>query len=208
MIEAVFFDYDGVLTTDRTGTLTTCRYLSSATGVPFDPLMNALKRHNEALTTGRITYAAIWPQLCAEVCYDIPLDMLHAAFASTPANAEMFELARRLKPACHVGIISDNKADRMAFLRAHQRLDSLFDPIVVSAELGSTKEDTAIFERALAVASTRPRATVFIDNNRKNLESAARLGINVVYFDDATNDVRTLAEQLARDYRLPVLSAV
>ena len=55
-IRGVFFDYDGVLTTDKTGSLTTCRHLSSRTGIELNVLANVLQSFNPDLSVGKRSY--------------------------------------------------------------------------------------------------------------------------------------------------------
>ncbi|NML44777.1 HAD-IA family hydrolase [Ramlibacter sp. G-1-2-2] len=204
MIRFVFFDYDGVLTTDRTGSLTTCRHLAAAAGLPLERVRAAFAPHNHALTLGRMTHEEAWPRICAELGAALPLQLLQDAFDSTPANAPMFALARRLRAAgCGAGIITDNKSDRIRRLRAVQDLDALFDPIVVSADLGCSKESEAIFRHALENAGADAGECVFIDNDAGNAARATALGLHGIHFDDALNDVPALAAALARDFGLP-----
>ncbi|MDW9246882.1 hAD-superhydrolase subfamily IA, variant 3 [Burkholderia cepacia] len=70
--------------------------------------------------------------------------MLEEAFQSTPKNDAMFALARSLKPEYSLGIITDNKRDRIDSLKKSQGLDVLFNPIIVSAEFGSGKDGSAV----------------------------------------------------------------
>jgi len=116
---------------------------------------------------------------------------------------EMFALVRQLKIGCATGIITDNKRERIDHLRGYQRLDALFAPIVVSAETGCTKDNPAIFEYALERSRVSPEESIFIDNTSENLLVAATLGMNVIHFDDAKNDVAQLTEQLQATYGLP-----
>lgn len=205
MIEAVFFDYDGVLTADKTGSLTTCRYLSRRTGIELQRLLQAFGIHNHELTLGRRSHADVWPDICARLEQDVPPGLLVEAFESTPMNAPMFALARQLKSAgCEVGVITDNKSDRMAHLRQLQRLDETFDPIVVSAEVGCTKQEQAIFRLALARRGTPPGRALFIDNTEANLVAARALGLHTICFDDEANDIAALRKQLRSHWGLPV----
>jgi putative hydrolase of the HAD superfamily len=206
-IEAVFFDFDGVLTTDRTGSLTTLRYLSDATGIELARLQAAFREYNDDLNLGRTTHERIWPSLCRRIGREVDIGLLPAAFASTPLNAPMFELARRLKQSCRIGIITDNKKDRVDFLKGHAGLVPLFDPIVVSAEVGADKQGNAIFERALALAATGPVKCIFIDNTAANLEVPRAMGMHAIHFDDAKNDVDSLGAILESGYGLRGITA-
>ena len=201
-IKGVFFDYDGVLTTDKTGSLTTCRYLSSQTGIELGILTNALRRYNDDLTIGQRSHADIWPQLCESLGQSIPLGLLPLAFQSTPCNQPMFALAEELKRSCVIGIITDNKKDRIDYLRRVQQLDRLFAPIVVSAEMGCTKEDKRMFEAALQLTGLQAGEAVFIDNTPGNLVAPRALGMQAIHFDDVTNDVAGLRRTLKEEYGL------
>ncbi len=196
MIKAVFFDYDGVLTTDKTGSMTTTRYLSQATGMDFAEVKAVFARHNKDLTLGRTTHARIWATVCRELGKEMPISLLHEAFGSTPVNGGMFSLARRLGASYAVGIITDNKKDRMDHLKTTQKLAALFKPIVVSAEIGASKEGKEIFLHALSVASVRPEESVFIDNNQANLVAPSALGIHALFHDDEANDLPALVGKL------------
>lgn len=195
-MKAILFDYDGVLTTDRTGSLTTNGFISRHTGIPYEAVSAAFKPYNDALNRGLTSYRAIWPAICKTLATNIPEDVLVAAFESTPVNHQMLELARTLKTHFAVGIITDNKGDRLDHLIRHQRLDDVFFPIVVSSKVGAVKESPAIYEHALSQLNLPAEECLFIDNTAKNLMVAAALGMATILFDDESNDVAGLAEVL------------
>src|SRR3954463_6472054 len=147
-IQIAFFDFDGVLTPDRTGTLTTCRFLAQATGLAFEDLKAAFEPHRWALARGTTTRDATWPLVCQSLGRDIPRDLLVRAFESTPLDSAMFALANSLARRTRLGIITDNPRDRMDVVRRTLWLDRVFDPVVVSAEEGCAKDDPEIFRRA------------------------------------------------------------
>lgn len=200
LIKVIFFDYDGVLTMDKTGSLTTHRYVSQAAGLSLAEVQAAFRRHNQNLTLGKTTHAQVWPEVCEALACSVSLDMLLGAFESTPVNAAMFSLARRLKGNYALGIITDNKKDRIDHLKKHQGLELLFDPTVVSAEVGSSKEDPAIFRHALRYLDVLPEECVFIDNSRDNLIAPGALGMKTVFHDDEKNDVQALARTLSDSF--------
>ena len=196
MIKAVFFDYDGVLTTDKTGSQTTTRYLSEVTGLELSALKAGFARFNKDLTLGKSTHAQIWPELCRALGRELDIQLLYQAFESTPKNSEVFSLARRLRKRHSVGIITDNKKDRIDYLKHCQDLGALFDPIVVSAEIGSDKGSPEIFLHALRLAGVSPKEAVFVDNNADNLGAPGALGINTIFHDDEKNDIDALLGSL------------
>jgi putative hydrolase of the HAD superfamily len=203
-IRAIFFDYDGVLTTDKTGSISTCRHISQQTGLPLSEVLAAFRAHNLELTTGRRSHADVWPAICAVLGRKMSMDLLVEAFDSTPTNLEMNALARQLKRSHSVGIITDNKSDRIRRLRATQRLDEVFRPIVVSADVGCTKEDERIFRIALEQAGVEAGESIFIDNSRSNLAAAEAVGMHTIWFDDNANDVPALRRCLGERYGVVV----
>jgi HAD superfamily hydrolase (TIGR01549 family) len=196
LIKAVFVDYDGVLTTDKTGSLTTSRYLSQATGIPFSAIKAAFSRYHKDLTLGKKTHSQIWHEVCSALGQELSIGLLNEAFESTPMNAAMFSLAHRLKENYSVGIITDNKKDRIDHLKQHQDLESLFSPIVVSAEVGANKESTKIFLHALHCTGMSAEESVFVDNCKDNLVAPTALGIKTIFHDDEKNDIEALLRNL------------
>jgi FMN phosphatase YigB (HAD superfamily) len=196
MFKAVFFDFDGVLTLDRTGSLTTTRYISKVTGIDPRRVEAAFAHFNDDLTRGKCTHAAIWMDIRRALRANIDITLLEQAFASTPLNDEMFALARRLRPRYVVGVITDNKQDRMECIERRHRLSSYFDPIVVSAAVGSTKSHRGIFEHALSSARVEPAECIFIDNSLANLSVPREMGMVGIHFDDGKNDIAGLIAEL------------
>src|SRR3954471_15594385 len=113
MIKALFFDFDGVLTLDKTGSRPTTRSISTATGIDHARVAAAFATYNDGLTRGRYTHAEVWAEICHDLVADLDIALLEKAFASTPLNVEMFALATRLRPFYIIGVITDNKQDRM-----------------------------------------------------------------------------------------------
>jgi len=196
VIQAVFFDFDGVLSPEKTGTGFTCEYLARETGLAYEALRAAFEPHRLALARGQATRDETWPLVCRAVGRDIPREMLTRAFEATPLDRAMFAFANSLGRHGKVGILSDNPKDRMDVVRRTLWLDRVFAPIVVSAEEGCTKDDPEIFRRALARASVAADGAVFIDNVMENVEVARVAGLHGVYYDDEKRDMAALAREL------------
>ncbi len=196
MIKAVFFDYDGVLTTDKTGSLTTTRHLSKATGIEISVVKATFNRYNRDLTLGKTTHIQVWHEICGALGQTLDIRLLFEAFESTRMNEGMLSLARELKRKHLVGIITDNKKDRIDHLKRYQELESVFSPIIVSAEVGFDKKSDEIFLHALELADISAEEAVFIDNSKDNLVAASALGIKTVFHDDEKNDIEALSKTL------------
>ena len=196
MIQAVFFDFDGVLSPAKTGTGFTCEFLARETGIPYDTLRAAFEPYRLPLARGQATRDETWPLVCRAAGRDIPRELLARSFEATPLDAAMFAYANSLGRHGRVGIVTDNPKDRMDVARRTLWLDRVFDPIVVSAEVGCGKDDPRIFEMALAAARVTPQAAVFVDNSRENVEVARSIGMHGLFFDDEKRDLATLAREL------------
>jgi putative hydrolase of the HAD superfamily len=197
-IKAVFFDFDGVLTTDKSGSLTTIRSISRQTSIPEAALWEAFAPFNHDLLVGRKTHASVWPHVCNALGEAVPLDVLEVAFLDTPMNRPMLDLAREFHERYRIGIITDNKSDRMDCLCARHRLRPMFDPVLVSAAIGSGKDQPEIFRYALDLLGLAPEETVFIDNSEKNLVAPSSLGMGTIFYDDEKNDVAGLRAAIDR----------
>jgi len=195
-IKAVLFDFDGVLTTDKTGSLTTTRFLSKRAGIDLARVQSVFRNFNDDLTLGRTTHTRVWESICEGLGKSLSIELLKEAFESTPMNARMLELARDLHPRYSVGIVTDNKKDRIDHLKQIHNLPSLFDPIAVSAEIGVAKDSPEMFLGVLRHLNANPNECVFIDNSHENLVAPRSLGINTIYFDDETQDFEALSSAL------------
>ena len=110
----------------------------------------------------------------------------------------MIALAQRLKTNYAIGMITDNKCDRIDDIVQYHGWSDLFDVISVSAAFGSGKTDERIFTKALSVLGIRPEECVFIDNTVKNLIVPKQLGMHTILFDDTNRNIAQFTEQLQR----------
>lgn len=185
-IKAVLFDFDGVLTVDKTGSLTTTRYLSERTGIALSRVQSVFRKFNDDLTLGRTTHEEIWSDICDGLGWTLSIELLYGAFES----------AKGLRSRYRVGIVTDNKKDRIDLLEELHKLSSIFDPIAVSAQIGVGKDDPKIFLNVLHHLGVGADECIFIDNSRGNLIAPNSLGIKTIYFDDANQDFPLLLTEL------------
>jgi putative hydrolase of the HAD superfamily len=199
VITTIFFDFDGVLTKDTTGSFTTCTNLQKQLpDVPLETIRAAYRQQKELFYTGRMELNAMWEHFCRFVQADLPLSVLLDAWRNVPVNEEMTALCRRLKPRYRLGIITDNCRERMEIVGKELHLQDLFNPLIVSANVGAMKREEEIFRKALDAAEARPNECIFIDNTAANLIVPAQLGMQTIFHDDALNDVEGLEENLKR----------
>lgn len=198
MIKAVLFDFDGVLTIDKTGSTSTINYIAANTGIDYDTFKTCYYRYNKGLLSGEFTHRDIWDQLCGEAGMDIDYGVLIEAFKSTKLDMDMLALVRELKASYRIGMVTDNKQDRIDTISSCHGFDRLFDTISISAKFHSGKEEEKIFAATMDALSVSPEECVFIDNTPKNLVVPEKLGMKTMLFDDEDRDIVRFRKDLER----------
>lgn len=197
MIKAIFFDFDGVLTTNSNGSGTICRNIVDALpDISFDTLYPCYRAQHPLLLSGKVKHADIWDDVCGCVGTNIDIAILYDALKKVPMNTAMFALAKELRKKYKTGIITDNTKERFDAILREISLDRLFDVIILSADTGGRKDEPQIFEEALRMAGCSAQECVFIDNQERNLVVPSRMGFKTMWHDDTKNNVDVLRQQL------------
>jgi beta-phosphoglucomutase-like phosphatase (HAD superfamily) len=66
------------------------------------------------------------------------------------------------------------------FKKEYPALFGLFDGIIISGRVGTLKPDKALYEKFLATFNLDPKQSIYIDDQKKNLEVAASLGFHPI----------------------------
>jgi epoxide hydrolase-like predicted phosphatase len=92
---------------------------------------------------------------------------------------------RRLRgDGLKVGLLTNNVKEFGSAWRATFPVDDLFDVVVDSSEVGLRKPDPRIYLLTCERLGVLPAASVFVDDNRDNVEAARAVGIEAVHFGD------------------------
>lgn len=196
MIKAVLFDYDGVLTLDKSGSYSICKYISKNADVDYELFSTEYKKYNADLLIGKVTHEQIWNQLCKNVNKNISIKYLFDSYKNTPINLKMIDLVKRIKRNNKTGLITDNKKDRIDAAKTDYKLVELFDVISVSAEIGSQKTKEMIFNKTSTQLGVRNDECVFIDNQESNLVIPNKLGMKTIFFNHKENNIKRLVTDL------------
>lgn len=197
MVKAVLFDFDGVLTTDATGSYSICSYISKNAGINEDLFKKEYYKYNNKLLYGETTHKDIWSRLCENLGQEIPYKILEESFINTPIDTEMMKLVYRLKQQEYkIAMVTDNKKDRICSIVNYHNLDKVFDFIAISADVGSGKKEYEIFTQAIDKLQVQAEECVFIDNNKENLIVPRKMGMKVIYFDDSNRNYNNFLMEL------------
>ena len=198
-IKAVLFDYDGVMTYDKTGIESICKYISSYMSIDKKMFEKEYRQFIGDLIFGKTTHEKIWDKLCADLNINIPIAFLYHSFNQTPIDKDMHEIVKKLKNnGFKTGLITGNFADRMDYIKHKFGLNDLFDVFAISGALGFGKESEKIYLWTLEQLGIKPEESVFIDNQDKNLLIPRKLGMHVIYFCDEKRDWQRLASNLGK----------
>jgi len=110
-----------------------------------------------------------------------PEDLLKGLFAQMRPNPVMFDLVQDLKDAgIRVALLSNSWGNTYP----RERIDALFEAVVISGEVGMRKPNPDIFTHTLDLLDARPDRVVFIDDAEPNTDGAARLGMHTILHTD------------------------
>ena len=196
MIKAVLFDYDGVLTLDKSGSYSICKYISQNADVDYELFSTEYKKYNDDLLLGKVTHEQIWNQLCKNVNTNISIKYLFDSFKNTPMNLKMIELVKKIKKNNKTALITDNKKDRIDAAKLDFELSKLFDAILVSAEIGSQKNKENIYNKAVKELGVVYDECVFIDNQECNLILPNKIGMKTIFYNHKENNIKRLVTEL------------
>ena len=198
MIKAVLFDFDGVLTIDKTGSTSITKFISDSCGIPLENVKSCYYKFNKQLLLGEITHQEIWQDFCKALGQDIDYSILLDSFRATRLDKKMIALVLELKKRYLIGMITDNKCDRIRTILEHRSLNQYFDVVAVSACLHSGKDSHSIFEYALNTLNVSASECVFIDNTEKNLVIPKQMGMSTILYNDDNRDYDLFVKDLER----------
>lgn len=110
-------------------------------------------------------------------------------------DVELVGYIRGLRARFQTGLISNAWSELREQLVGYWKIDDAFDDLVISAEVGLAKPDSAIYHLALERLGVSAEGSVFIDDFESNITAAADVGMHAVLFespDQAISDVNQL----------------
>jgi putative hydrolase of the HAD superfamily len=187
-VNAVLFDLGGVLF--RYEPERRWQTLASLTGLTPDQVAGRLSRSgfSSACDAGRLRGAAAHLEALRLLGTRMSLDRFVAAWvdAFTP-DRDVLALAAAAKQHAAVAILTNNSdlVRRGLETRFADALAS-FMPRIFSCDLGLTKPDPRVFDRAAALLGDAPERILLVDDSAANTAAAASLGFQVHHHKQAT----------------------
>lgn len=184
-IRAVFFDFGGVI--QRTEFQAPRQRLAERFGMDYDDMDRLVFAGETArrASLGEIKEDDHWAQVLQRL--KRPASELQGIkdefFGGDVIDYELVDFIRSLRGRAGVGLIS-NAWDGMRPHLARIGLLDLFQPVVISAEVGMMKPEAGIYRFALEQAQVKANEAVFVDDMPANIEACEQVGMKGILFKD------------------------
>lgn len=110
---------------------------------------------------------------------------------------EMIDAVRRLKSAVSTALLTNNVREWRSGWREAIDLDSLFDVVIDSSEVGARKPEPKIYEITREKLDVEAGEILFVDDIGQNLKAAHRLGWQTLLFKEIAPTIEVLEAVLA-----------
>ena len=155
--------------------------IAKFTDVPVDIISKALRGPKlREYFEGKLSEFEYWRLVIEEAKIDLPFEKL-ADITRKKFKKDMpgtKDIIKKLKNKGYkLALLSDHYKEWIEFIKEHHEIEELFETIIFSYEIGSTKLEEKSFHKALLEANFEPKQTLFIDDSLKNITIAQKVGI-------------------------------
>ncbi|HSD94962.1 MAG TPA: HAD family phosphatase [Syntrophales bacterium] len=184
-IKAVIFDWGGVLIENPTEGI--LQYSREVLGIGTGCMLAAYRKLIPYFQEGKITEEEFWKGVRRRTGAKggMPDSLWLEAFEhSYVEKKDVFSVAHAIHGrGCRTGILSNTeKPARPIMERDSYRI---FDPVVLSWQVGSAKPQRRIFEALIETLRLDPQEILLIDDVAANIAAAKDLGLQGLLFTDA-----------------------
>lgn len=178
----IYFDMNGCLVHSYQAAFVK---LAADTGAAPDSAESVYWKYNDEVCRGTASLNDFNAELAAKLGLK-SVDWQQYYLDAIERIEEMYEIVTWAAQHYKVGLLTNTMPGFVsAIRRAGQIPDIAYDAIVDSSEVGALKPELKIYEIAVEQAAVEPKDILLIDDSRPNLMAAAKLGWNVLWFDDS-----------------------
>ena len=182
-IRAVLFDCDGVLQRPANDWAGEIGRLTGLGGDQLSDLLDTISDAEQPILDGSRPFLDVLGEVVRREGVDVdPADLIQV-WQHLVVDPEMLDAARDLESAnveCALG--TNQHRERAAYMRAALGYDSIFEPMIISAEIGVAKPDPGFFEVAVERIGLPAEQVLFVDDVLANVESARSVGLAAEHF--------------------------
>jgi putative hydrolase of the HAD superfamily len=195
-IKAVIFDWGGVLIENPTEGI--LRYCREVLGIGTGCMLAAYRKLIPYFQEGKISEEEFWKGVRRRTGAKggMPVSLWLEAFEhSYVEKKDVFAVAHALHGrGCRTGILSNTeKPARPIMQRDSYRI---FDPVVLSWQVGAAKPQRRIFEALIETLRLNPQEILLIDDVEANIAAARDIGLQGILFTDVASLRSDLASLL------------
>lgn len=194
---AVFFDFGGVI--QRTEYQAPRQQLAQRFGMEYEDIDKLVFNSPSAVkaTVGEVSEKEHWKAIAQRLkIKGDEIEKVEAEFfAGDMVDLSILQYLQSLRPRYKVGMISNAWSGMREYL-VRQKIDSAFDTLTISAEVGEAKPDAKIYLLALEQAQVKASEAVFVDDVAKNIEACEKVGMKGILFKDPNESMKQLKKLL------------
>lgn len=187
-VKAIIWDFGGVLM--RTDDLKPRDELATRLGLTRSEINYHIFRSPMGIKTqmGEIHPEQLWDMFQKEL--NIPTESIpevkESFWAGDRLDIDLVDSIRSLKGKYKIALLSNAWSDLRYHIENTWKIADVFDPMIISAEIGMVKPDAAIFQYTVQKLGIDPSEGVFIDDFKENIAAAHSMGLRVIHFRDRT----------------------
>ena len=194
MIEAILFDFDGVIRQwDESDLWTFETEANIERGTVFAVAFS--KELHAPLTRGELTWAQ-WKDETERILVEShgafirPIVKMFFAFEGR-IDLDMVKLIKQLPKNLRLGILTNNH-DRFEEYLQRVGVAELFDAVINTHRIGVAKPEKLAYQKAVSHLSVEPENCLFIDDVEGNVDGGEAAGLKCHHFQNQTGLVEFL----------------
>jgi putative hydrolase of the HAD superfamily len=198
MIKTVIFDLGGVLV--RTENRQPRQKLAEKYGMSYQELSDLVYRTESAklATIGNVSAEDHQQTILKNL--NLPLDSFSTFedefWGGDRLDSHLVEFIQSLRGEYKTVLLSNAWDNLRPLLKGLWKIDSVFDHIFISAELGLAKPDPEIYKVVIDSLDQDPSELIFIDDFIENVKAAREANLNAIHFRNRDQALADLAEYL------------
>lgn len=182
-IRAVLFDCDGVLQRPANDWAGEIGAITGLDGAQLDAFLEDISAAEQPVLDGSEPYAVPLGRVLRT--WGLPLEAadLLPVWQHVAVDPEMLDAVRVLRTEGITCALATNQhRERAAYLRRELGYERLFDPMVISGEIGFAKPDPAFFRYAVDQLGLPAGQVLFVDDVQANVDGARSIGLVAEHF--------------------------
>lgn len=180
-IIGIIFDWGGVFS--RSGDPLSRPEIIKQIKISRGHINNQLTEIVNSFSRGQIKSNAYW-QKYAKILNlpDITPIQLKKLYLEFTPNLGMLDLLKSLASKYQVVLLSNLNTDMKRVIIKRLKINKYFKHMIFSNDINMLKPDPAIYHFTLNKLDLSAQETLFIDDDKKNIRSAKKLGIKTILF--------------------------